>query len=162
MLDLRKLLDGTEPSLTFEYTKDLDSFSDDIVSGRALAKGRIDNHSGYISLIGNITVACRAVCARCCKEFDYKSVIPVSAKLAEKLENADEDEDEFIIIKDNMFDIDEFVESTLLLEKPTRFLCREDCKGLCPICGCDLNKASCSCRSEDRDSRWDVLKDYFE
>lgn len=162
MLDLRKLLDGTVPSLPFEYTKDMDSFSDDIVSGSALVKGRIDNHSGYIVLKGSIAVNCRVICARCCKEFDYKSEIPLSAKLAEKLENADGDEDEFIVIKDNMFDIDEFADSTLLLEKPTRFLCREDCKGLCPICGCDLNKASCSCRSEDRDSRWDVLKDYFE
>lgn len=160
MLDLVRLLDGSIPSLPFEYSLDLASFSPDIVSGKAEAKGLISNHSGFIVLEGGLSLDARAVCARCFSEFDYSCVIPLSAKLAERLEN--EDEDEFLLIENASLDLAAFIESTLVLELPTRFLCREDCRGLCPKCGCDLNRETCSCVTEDRDARWDILKGYSE
>lgn len=41
---------------------------------------------------------------------------------------------------------------------PMRELCREDCKGLCPGCGADLNEERCGCREDFADSRWDALR----
>ena len=41
---------------------------------------------------------------------------------------------------------------------PVRLLCREDCAGLCPQCGADLNEGPCGCAHEERDPRWDGLK----
>lgn len=160
MLDLKKLLEGRVSSVDFSQTLDLASLSGDIVSGTGEAYGVISNHSGYIVLEGNVSVRGRAVCARCSAEFELTQDIPLSAKLTDKLAN--EDEDEFLIIVDSRLDIEPYLESTVVLELPSRFLCREDCKGLCPVCGCDLNKTSCSCQTVERDSRWDVLKNYFE
>ena len=37
-------------------------------------------------------------------------------------------------------------------------LCRPDCRGLCPVCGVDLNQQSCSCGKDDIDPRWEKLK----
>ena len=46
----------------------------------------------------------------------------------------------------------------LLLAVPVKILCKEDCKGLCPNCGKNLNDGPCSCGPEPGDSRWDALK----
>ena len=49
------------------------------------------------------------------------------------------------------------VREALILEVPVVFLCREDCRGLCPRCGQDLNEATCSCPKEGPDLRWKAL-----
>jgi uncharacterized protein len=46
----------------------------------------------------------------------------------------------------------------LLLAVPVKILCKENCMGLCPTCGRNLNDGPCSCNPESGDSRWDALK----
>ncbi len=159
MLDLKKLFDGTVDAVDFSVEADGLDFIEDVLSGSAKASGVITNRSGVVLLNGVITPDIRVSCARCGKEFSYSEPIALEAKITDKLAN--KDEDEFILLTDFSLDIDELVRSTLILEMPSRFLCREDCKGLCPKCGCDLNEGSCSCELVERDPRWDVLKDYF-
>lgn len=50
------------------------------------------------------------------------------------------------------------IRDTVMLSVPLKLLCREDCRGLCPICGADWNRQTCSCVREEADSRWDSLK----
>ncbi len=159
MLDLKKLLDGSLSVVDFSVNVDNCDFVDEAVSGSALAKGEITNHSGVILLNGEIKTDLQVTCARCGCTFNYGEAIPLTAKITDKLAN--EDEEEFILMTDSAIDADELVRSALILELPTKFLCREDCKGLCPKCGKNLNEGSCSCDTNDRDPRWDVLKDYF-
>ena len=59
------------------------------------------------------------------------------------------------------FDLDEFIINLLELKLPFRFLCDEDCKGLCPVCGTNLNTSECSCNDEKIDERFAMLKDLF-
>ena len=160
MLDLKKLLDGSLTSVEFSIALDDCDFIDESVSGSVSASGVITNHSGLILLSGVVRPSLTAACARCGKEFDYNTEIPLNAKITDKLAN--EDEDEFVLLVDSALDLDELVRSALILEMPSRFLCDEDCKGLCPKCGADLNVSECSCDTSDRDPRWDVLKDYFD
>ncbi len=159
MLDLKKLLDGSVSVVDFSLSLDDCEFVDPSVSGVVSAHGEVTNHSGVIVLAGEIIPSLRAVCGRCGTEFDYNTPLKLSAKITDKLAN--EDEEEFVLLTDHQLDVEELVRSSLILELPSRFLCREDCKGLCPKCGCDLNNAQCSCDMGDRDPRWDVLKDYF-
>jgi uncharacterized protein len=56
-------------------------------------------------------------------------------------------------------DLDELVREQILLALPSRNLCREDCKGLCPKCGADLNAGDCSCEQGETDPRWAALAD---
>ena len=56
-------------------------------------------------------------------------------------------------------DVDELVREQILLALPSRNLCREDCKGLCPKCGADLNAGDCSCEQGETDPRWAALAD---
>jgi len=55
-------------------------------------------------------------------------------------------------------DVDEIVKEQILLAVPTRMLCRDDCKGICPECGADRNKGDCNCTIDDTDPRWAALK----
>ena len=62
-------------------------------------------------------------------------------------------------------DVDEIVKEQILLAVPTRMLCREDCKGICPECGADRNTGECELRSTIRDANcrlpktcWAALK----
>lgn len=159
MLDLKKLLDGAVPSVAFSVTLDDCEFVDESVSGSVTAEGEITNHSGLILLEGRLLPKLSVNCARCGKQFIFNEPFELKAKITDKLAN--DDEDEFVLLIDSELDVDELVRSSLILELPSRFLCRDDCKGLCPVCGSNLNSGSCSCDTKDRDPRWDVLKDYF-
>ncbi len=160
MLELKKLLDGSVDSIDFSVTvDDIESF-DDVLSGSARASGIIENHSGLVLLSGRIEPDFRVECARCGTEFSYTQPIDLSAKITEKLAN--DDEGEFLVIENASLDVEDLVRSTLILELPSRYLCSEDCKGLCPKCGSDLNHGSCSCDLSERDPRWSVLADFFD
>ena len=50
---------------------------------------------------------------------------------------------------------------TLLMLLPVKMLCKEDCAGLCPNCGCDLNDITCSCKAPVTDPRFDALRGVF-
>lgn len=56
-------------------------------------------------------------------------------------------------------DLKPAVREQLLLEVPSFPLCREDCEGLCPQCGVDLNEETCGCVLDEPDPRWDVLRE---
>lgn len=159
MLDLKKLLDGSVPSVDFSVSLDECDFVEDVTECSFVANGTVTNHSGVIVLEGVVKPELKVTCARCGKEFSYSEPIKLQAKITDKLAN--EDDEEFVLLQDFALDVDELVRSAIILEMPSRFLCKEDCKGLCPKCGCDLNEGSCKCDLKDRDPRWDVLKDYF-
>jgi uncharacterized protein len=159
MLDLKKLLDGSLNSIEFSQPIEECDFLDGIVKGSAVASGIITNHSGLVILEGEIKPDLTVTCARCGKELDYFEPIRLYAKITDKLAN--EDEDEFILMEDFAIDPEDIVRTALILELPTKYLCKEDCKGLCSKCGSDLNKGECGCNTKERDPRWDVLKDYF-
>jgi uncharacterized protein len=55
--------------------------------------------------------------------------------------------------------LEDVLREQVLLSLPARTLCREDCKGLCPRCGQDLNSETCSCDSAPVDPRWSALSD---
>jgi len=57
-----------------------------------------------------------------------------------------------------VIDIADDVRQTLLLAVPLKLLCSENCRGLCPTCGKNLNEGECSCRNDVGDPRWDVLR----
>ncbi len=59
-----------------------------------------------------------------------------------------EDEDTILIDSNYCFYPDEEAKNQIILEFPERFHCAEDCKGLCPICGCNLNLKQCDCRKD--------------
>ena len=58
-----------------------------------------------------------------------------------------------------MIDLSDDVRQSILLAFPLKHVCRDDCKGLCPRCGKNLNEGSCDCKDDPLDGRWDKLKE---
>ena len=78
-------------------------------------------------------------------------------------EDEEEDEEEDIIYyKNDILDIEKHVLMEVLSSLPMKTLCKEDCKGLCPLCGTDFNKESCDCIVENIDPRFAKLKNFFD
>ncbi|MEA3336458.1 MAG: DUF177 domain-containing protein [Chloroflexota bacterium] len=69
-----------------------------------------------------------------------------------------EEEDSALLINDqHILDLEEVLRQALLLALPMQVLCRQDCGGLCPICGRDRNVESCDCDTAEIDARWQDL-----
>ncbi len=60
----------------------------------------------------------------------------------------------------NYIDLDEDVRQYLMLAIPQKLLCSDDCRGLCPTCGVNWNRESCTCQNDETDPRWDTLKKF--
>ena len=61
------------------------------------------------------------------------------------------------LTSDDIVDLTPEIRESILLEIPQKPLCRDDCKGLCPVCGIDHNKQTCNCENETIDMRWSGL-----
>lgn len=80
-------------------------------------------------------------CSRCLKEF--KQPIEVRDFIAHCPRT-----------QDDIVDLTPEIRENIILEIPQKPLCREDCKGLCPVCGCDWNERKCKCKQPSADMRW--------
>lgn len=116
--------------------------------------GEITNNADILTLRGRIRAAMRCRCDRCAREFDKTLDLPVEARLATELE--DEDDPDYYLLRGDELDIDDLLESVFILSMDQQMLCWEDCRGLCPRCGADLNEGDCGCRPES-DPRLAVL-----
>ncbi|MBQ8595558.1 MAG: DUF177 domain-containing protein [Oscillospiraceae bacterium] len=96
-------------------------------------------------------------CDRCGKETSKETEYEFEHWLARELESGDENDD-YILVPTGMIDMDELVMTDVTLEIPFQLLCREDCKGLCPVCGSDLNEKTCNCNQKQIDPRLEKLK----
>jgi uncharacterized protein len=128
--------------------------------------GRIRRKGDEVELIGSIKTTLEILCARCLKpvsipfsaDFDERFAPSVSWGAEEQYELGNEDLN-LSIFDGTAVDLDQFVREQILLAKPAQVLCREDCQGLCPVCGADRNTSACKCEPQQIDSRWEKLKD---
>ncbi len=142
----------------FDYGFGIDD-EESIVSPVSV-KGKVFNRSGIVSLEAKAEYDVSAPCDLCAKEVKKHYSVPVEHTLLSYIGN-EEDYDKFIVVEDMRLDLDELVREDVFLAMPVRFLCKDDCKGLCSICGADLNLGSCGC-NKPTDARWDSLKELFE
>ena len=134
--------------------------------GPAEISGRIRRKGDEVELVGQLQTKFETVCARCLKpvtiplaaHFDERFATAVSWGAEEQHELASEDLN-LSVFDGEAIDLSQLVREQLLLAKPAQVLCREDCQGLCPVCGADMNINACECEAQQVDSRWEKLKD---
>lgn len=172
VLDLRELLNGNCPRIDIHETLALDSEGENAVAltgvtfpEGARLHGSITNDAGYVRLTLEISCPYVTACARCLKEvrgvftFGYERTVATKGTL----EGAEaEESDDYLVIEDAKLDIDDRLREELEMQFPYRFLCREDCRGLCPKCGKDLNEGDCSCDLSEPDPRFAVLQQLLD
>ncbi|GAB4337731.1 MAG: DUF177 domain-containing protein [Calditrichia bacterium] len=104
------------------------------------------------------------VCDRCLGEYDRQMEEDFEVLFHLGADDLKTDEDEVIIISPEEVEIDllPYIEENLILSIPMKSLCKEECLGLCPNCGADLNFEKCTCNTEKIDPRWEKLKDLLQ
>lgn len=162
LFDVKPILHVPGKRLEFQFELDL---SDVEFSGRCpvsrpvKVSGEVRNTAGVLELALKAGTTLDAVCDRCGKRFLQEKEILYSCMLAEELQN--EDSDEIVLLEDGEVDVGDLARTAFILGMDTKTLCSEDCKGLCPRCGADLNLGPCSCKKET-DPRLAVLAKLLE
>ncbi len=101
--------------------------------------------TGGIVLEGSLVTSILCVCARCLKKFAQKVIIPDVMHFYEK-----SDKEEIDLTND--------INEDILITFPQNFICSDECKGLCPVCGNDKNTKDCACKPQDSvNNNWDDL-----
>ncbi len=116
----------------------------------------VRNRAGMIVLEADTGFTYRFPCDRCGSQTDRKYAYRFHHILVTEL--SDESGDDYIQAPDYKLDTVSLLRDDILLELPSKFLCKESCKGLCPKCGKNLNEGECSCEKREIDPRLAVLK----
>jgi len=111
-----------------------------------------------IAVHGTVAMPWRTSCRRCLAEVTGTSEIVIDEMYQDPADLTVGDDEAFPIEGDQI-DLVPVVREHLLLELPDDVLCREECAGICPVCGTDLNQDACDCDTTVRDERWAVLDD---
>lgn len=133
---VQQLREGFPKQVHEEYNpKELDiEFVDLVYSGSLMLDGTIEKFMNTVTFRGRLTSRVRRTCGRCLKEIEgsvdqpFELVYDVAGR--EEVDTLDD------------------LREILILDHPIQFLCRPECRGLCPQCGADLNEGPCGCPNE--------------
>ncbi len=121
------------------------------------AAGRVRNTAGVLVLTGELTTRLHGICDRCAKPFERDFALSLKAVLVTKLESDGLEDPWTFELDGDDADLDDILTTAVVLNMDSKLLCSEDCKGLCPRCGADLNFGPCACKPEP-DARMAVLQ----
>lgn len=119
--------------------------------------GEVLNNGAILEVTGQILGEARFVCGRCLEPYSAKVEIPFQENFKEGLPESDQ-ETEVSWYQGDSIDITETVRENLILSEPFKQVCREDCRGLCPHCGKNLNMESCTCTTDAINPKFAVLQ----
>ena len=134
---------------TYRFSEDeLGTLPAPIVSDAVYAEVTVEGQNGYVTCEIKIEGKFSVLCGRCAKVFELDFVSTTKKP---------------VLRDDGVCDEDAvYLNSAMCFDITMAPLCKEDCKGLCPVCGCDLNTESCSCDTKTVDPRLAVLKNLFD
>lgn len=160
-LDLRELIVNPAHRLPFRLELETDNLDFPSVKEYLLppaAEGIVYNEAGILHMQGTVTADMLCICDRCGSEFESTKETAVDAVLVEE---ESEDNPDLFVLEGTEIDAQEVLSTCFILDMETKFLCREDCKGLCARCGRNLNLGPCSCGKEI-DPRFAVLEQLLD
>ncbi|MFI3212820.1 MAG: DUF177 domain-containing protein [Eubacteriales bacterium] len=120
--------------------------------------------NGKVTAVADTKLMVMLSCDRCLKDVEYKfqihfSGIVVSPEKISRNENRDEEVQDFM--EGYHLNVETLVSNEILMNWPMKILCQDDCKGICKMCGRDLNTGGCDCDTFVPDPRMAGLKDIF-
>ena len=163
------LLSVTDEPRPYSFNIDKDEFDLETegikVIGDVEMIGEVRRNAAKTDVRGSVKVPLEIDCTRCLtpvrRELDVvfqidfvdRAFLPESKET--HLDGNDLDTD---ILEGDEIDLTEIAREQILLNLPETTLCREECKGICPTCGKDLNDGDCPCGEDEIDPRWATLK----
>lgn len=159
-IDLRKYFLGN--SDTLEYELDLSGMElGGVKPFCAPVKVQIElkGSAASVELAGKAVYSMTMPCDRCNEITTQKRETPLFHVLVRELSDEEDNDGTFVVVPDEQLDIDQLLTEDILLDLPSKFLCSSDCKGLCPVCGKNLNEGDCGCQRNSVDPRLAILQE---
>jgi uncharacterized protein len=123
----------------------------------------LTNHSILVN--GELVTTVHDICSRCLDGFDLPLFLDIEEEylitrdpVSGTPQSQTNEPGVFTIDENNILDLDEAARQYTLLAQPMKPICRENCAGLCPRCGCNLNYKTCDCPTVSPDSPWASLQ----
>ena len=160
-----------EQGKAIEFTTQV-QIDKDVVSSKnyqILTPAKVEGTYCYLDdkldLNAKVSFEIGAFCDNCGEEL--KKVISFELNEAFVENSISHNEEDYLIINQTCIELDKPIEDALLLNMPSRLLCKDDCKGLCSVCGKNKNYATCSCQvlkeeMEKLENPFEILKNKQE
>lgn len=150
LLDLKPLFAGTQQCMPVEFSVDLSEL--EFLGVKPLKSpvainGKIVSRAGIVEAQLDCKVEYVGFCDRCLKETVKNYTVHIRRTIVVSLEN--EDNDDIAVVPDMRLDLEDFCYPDIVMSLPTKLLCKDDCRGICPACGQNLNEGSCNCSSQE-------------
>ena len=167
-IELENLEDGTGGFAHTYQPEELNLIDERVrVTEPISVDGRVRSSGSEVEVSGRVETKVSVECDRCLKMLE----MPVSAGFKLQYITGQDyetssaaeltpDEMALSVFDGQAIDVDEIVREQILLAVPDRALCDEKCRGICSICGTNLNAGSCDCKLSEVDPRWAALKDF--
>lgn len=162
-IDISKIMKMYGASLDINGSEEVHSLD---INGREIKFQKPVSIIGNIINLGEIfLLQCdihseiNAVCDRCLEDFNYDFNIRIIEKFSENPKN---DIDDINIFKGDIIELHNVILNGIILNLPLKYLCSEQCQGLCPNCGHNKNISNCECKAENEDIRLEKLKSLFK
>ena len=161
------LVDTPQGHSSFRFEEDaesLDLLTRAPVRGAVVVEGDADRMGDQITLRATVAATAVADCGRCTEPVtqelhgEFLVVSDLRGSDSRKDEAALEEEGSILYHDGLEIPLTGTVREAVILEEPQVILCKEDCRGLCPVCGINRNRETCSCKSKSTDARWDALE----
>lgn len=160
-IDVTSIRNSKELELKFELLDNLEFFNVHLGELKfkepVFLKGTISNVNDKFLLKGRIKTKIQLNCSCCNKPVDRIVDLPIN----EIFGTDDNEQDDIWKLSGNIVELNPVIISNIALDIPMKILCRNDCKGLCPKCGHDLNEYDCECNITELDPRFEKLKFFF-
>ncbi len=163
-IDLSKLFEreGSELNISCPFEAESISFGGEtfeVVNKSEVELEIRHSHNRQISARGHVLLRLGMPCSRCLKMVEVPFELEPETEIS--MNHPADSEDEMPYVSGYSLDVDLFVLDELYVNMPMQVLCKEDCKGLCPKCGKDLNGGDCGCDKTVLDPRMAKILDIF-
>lgn len=163
-LDVSEITAANGAILDFAYNEEPEAIAlptDEVWLDKPVAfSGRLTNHNGTLKLDGKMDVGYSSKCYRCLRDVSGVLKLDISEDI---IKDGTASEDDVYTYSGNTVDMDRIVRDNIILNIPMKQLCREDCQGICQICGKDLNNGKCGCEARNEiNPQMEKLKNFFK
>ena len=166
LLDLSRLRAGVERvERRYEPSAIPLSNEDFRISAPVELTAEVRKDARKVRLVGRVTTTLECSCSRCLEPFAVPVDAPIDLLFLPAEQNTGTGEQEVgdddlgvSYYRDDVIDLAEVMREQFYLALPMKPLCREDCKGLCPVCGINRNRETCTCEETWVDPRMDALR----
>ena len=140
----------------------IDETTDNDDENRVIGEATLTRTNLGILLTGEISANVKGTCTRCLGEACVKVTFNMEDEYFPIVDintgaHLHPDLDEFTIDDSHILDLEEAIRQYIIMATPTKILCRQDCPGICPVCGHEFAKGNCQHKNRPYDRRWERL-----